>query len=92
MVAVAREVFNIPEGKETRLWNKYTSNTFELLDNYDSTLQVVRCTGTYGTTVLPSFFHSDQCCGSEIIFFGSGSDFSGNFGSGSDFGFDLIYQ
>ena len=34
----------------------------------------------------------NQCCGSEIIFFESGSDFSGNFGSGSDFGSDLIYQ
>ena len=32
--------------------------------------------------------HSKQCCGSEIIFFGSRSDYSGNFGSGSD----LIYQ
>ena len=31
-----------------------------------------------------------QCCGSEIIFFGSGSNFSGN--SGSDCGSDLIYS
>ena len=38
------------------------------------------------------FIGTRQCCGSEIIFFGSGSDFSGNFGSGSDFGSDLIYQ
>jgi hypothetical protein len=40
MVAVAREVFNVPEEVETRLWNKYTRDTFELLDKSESTLQV----------------------------------------------------
>jgi hypothetical protein len=40
MVAVAREVFSVPEEVETRLWNKYTRDTFELLDKSESTLQV----------------------------------------------------
>ncbi len=40
MVAVAREVFAVPEEVETRLWNKYTCDTFELLDKGESTLQV----------------------------------------------------
>ncbi len=39
-MAVAREVFSVPEEVETRLWNKYTRDTFELLDKSESTLQV----------------------------------------------------
>uniref|UniRef100_A0A8C5MHD4 Ubiquitin carboxyl-terminal hydrolase n=1 Tax=Leptobrachium leishanense TaxID=445787 RepID=A0A8C5MHD4_9ANUR len=34
-----RTIFNIPEKKETRLWNKYMSNTFEPLTKPESTIQ-----------------------------------------------------
>lgn len=34
-----RKIFNIPSEKETRLWNKYMSNTFEPLNKPDSTIQ-----------------------------------------------------
>ncbi|XP_061495842.1 ubiquitin carboxyl-terminal hydrolase 15 isoform X2 [Rhineura floridana] len=34
-----RKIFNIPDDKETRLWNKYMSNTFEPLNKPDSTIQ-----------------------------------------------------
>ncbi|KAG8514124.1 Ubiquitin carboxyl-terminal hydrolase 15, partial [Galemys pyrenaicus] len=34
-----RKIFSIPDEKETRLWNKYMSNTFELLNKPDSTIQ-----------------------------------------------------
>ena len=35
-----RTEFNINEGVETRLWNKYTSNTYEQLVRLDNTVQV----------------------------------------------------
>uniref|UniRef100_A0A8C6VUM3 Ubiquitin carboxyl-terminal hydrolase n=1 Tax=Nothobranchius furzeri TaxID=105023 RepID=A0A8C6VUM3_NOTFU len=34
-----RKLFNIPSEKETRLWNKYMSNTYEQLNKPDSTVQ-----------------------------------------------------
>ncbi|XP_049588435.1 ubiquitin carboxyl-terminal hydrolase 4 isoform X2 [Syngnathus scovelli] len=34
-----RTLFNIPREKETRLWNKYMSNTYEQLSKPDSTVQ-----------------------------------------------------
>ncbi|XP_035640682.1 ubiquitin carboxyl-terminal hydrolase 15-like [Oncorhynchus keta] len=34
-----RKLFSIPDEKETRLWNKYMSNTFEPLNKLDSTIQ-----------------------------------------------------
>ncbi|XP_066580376.1 ubiquitin carboxyl-terminal hydrolase 15 isoform X2 [Amia ocellicauda] len=34
-----RKMFSIPDEKETRLWNKYMSNTFEPLNKPDSTIQ-----------------------------------------------------
>uniref|UniRef100_A0A8B9T127 Ubiquitin carboxyl-terminal hydrolase n=1 Tax=Anas platyrhynchos TaxID=8839 RepID=A0A8B9T127_ANAPL len=34
-----RKLFNIPAEKETRLWNRYMSNTFEQLSKPDSTVQ-----------------------------------------------------
>ncbi|XP_032078070.1 ubiquitin carboxyl-terminal hydrolase 15 isoform X4 [Thamnophis elegans] len=34
-----RKTFSIPDEKETRLWNKYMSNTFEPLNKPDSTIQ-----------------------------------------------------
>uniref|UniRef100_A0A3Q3BCG7 Ubiquitin carboxyl-terminal hydrolase n=1 Tax=Kryptolebias marmoratus TaxID=37003 RepID=A0A3Q3BCG7_KRYMA len=34
-----RKLFNIPSDKETRLWNKYMSNTYEQLNKPDSTVQ-----------------------------------------------------
>ncbi|XP_029471621.1 ubiquitin carboxyl-terminal hydrolase 15 isoform X2 [Rhinatrema bivittatum] len=34
-----RKIFIIPDEKETRLWNKYMSNTFEPLNKPDSTIQ-----------------------------------------------------
>ncbi len=50
-MAVAREVFNVPEEVETRLWNKYTRDTFELLDKSESTLQVPVFVATDNYTV-----------------------------------------
>merc|ERR1719300_88994 len=37
--SVMREEFNIPSDTETRLWNKYTSNTYEQLSRLDNTVQ-----------------------------------------------------
>uniref|UniRef100_A0A672LUX9 Ubiquitin carboxyl-terminal hydrolase n=1 Tax=Sinocyclocheilus grahami TaxID=75366 RepID=A0A672LUX9_SINGR len=34
-----RSLFDIPSEKETRLWNKYMSNTYEQLNKLDSTVQ-----------------------------------------------------
>ncbi|XP_078727360.1 ubiquitin carboxyl-terminal hydrolase 15-like isoform X1 [Lampetra fluviatilis] len=34
-----KKLFEIPEDKETRLWNKYTSNTYEPLNKLDSSIQ-----------------------------------------------------
>lgn len=34
-----RTLFDIPSEKETRLWNKYMTNTYEQLNKYDSTVQ-----------------------------------------------------
>lgn len=34
-----RNLFNIPVNKETRLWNKYMTNTFEQLTKPDNTVQ-----------------------------------------------------
>lgn len=34
-----RTLFDIPSEKETRLWNKYMSNTYEQLNKPDSTVQ-----------------------------------------------------
>lgn len=34
-----RTLFNIPSEEETRLWNKYMSNTYEQLNKPDSTVQ-----------------------------------------------------
>ena len=36
---VMRTEFNIAEGSEARLWNKYSSNTFEQLSKLDHTVQ-----------------------------------------------------
>ena len=37
---VMKELFGIPALEETRLWNKYTSNTYEQLARLDNTVQV----------------------------------------------------
>ena len=34
-----KEIFEIVEDKETRIWNKYMSNTYELLARKDQTIQ-----------------------------------------------------
>ena len=34
-----RTLFKIPAEKETRLWNKYMSNTYEQMNKPDSTVQ-----------------------------------------------------
>lgn len=34
-----RKLFSIPDEKETRLWNRYMSNTYEQLSKLDSTVQ-----------------------------------------------------
>ena len=37
---VMKELFGIPALEETRLWQKYTSNTYEQLTRLDNTVQV----------------------------------------------------
>ena len=34
-----KQLFNIPERKQVRLWNKYMSNTYEHLSKLDNTVQ-----------------------------------------------------
>ena len=34
-----RKLFEIPDNVETRLWNRYTANTYEQLANLDATVQ-----------------------------------------------------
>ena len=34
-----RKLFNIPADRETRLWNKYMSNTYDQLSKLDNTVQ-----------------------------------------------------
>ena len=34
-----REIFNVPEDRETRIWNKYMSNTYELLTKKEQSIQ-----------------------------------------------------
>ncbi|KAK3755857.1 hypothetical protein QZH41_014323 [Actinostola sp. cb2023] len=38
---VLKEIFDIPKDAETRIWNKYMRNTFELLGNKEQTVQDV---------------------------------------------------
>jgi len=57
-----RKLFNIPAEKETRLWNRYMSNTYEQLSKLDSTVQDA---GLYqgqvrGITVFLFFFFLDS--------------------------------
>lgn len=35
-----REIFGISDDVEVRLWNKYRTNTYELLNKHEQTLQV----------------------------------------------------
>lgn len=44
-----RQLFDIPDDRETRLWNRYTSYTYEQLSKKDSTIQDV---GLYSGQVL----------------------------------------
>lgn len=46
-----KEMFEIPKETETRLWNKYMRNTFELLSNKEQTVQDV---GLYQGQVIRS--------------------------------------
>uniref|UniRef100_A0A4W6FKA4 Ubiquitin carboxyl-terminal hydrolase n=1 Tax=Lates calcarifer TaxID=8187 RepID=A0A4W6FKA4_LATCA len=56
-----RKLFSIPDEKETRLWNRYMSNTFEPLNKPDSTIQdaglyqgqVGRSSGASNLSALP---------------------------------------
>ncbi len=64
-MAVAREVFSVPEEVETRLWNKYTRDTFELLDKSESTLQVPDLIYLFDTCMVP--FRSYEVFGSAWI-------------------------
>ena len=34
-----RKIFDIPDNVETRLWNRYTANTYEQLAKLDATVQ-----------------------------------------------------
>lgn len=54
-----RKLFSIPDEKETRLWNKYMSNTFEPLNKPDSTIQDA---GLYQGQVRRSRHTPDRGC------------------------------
>lgn len=41
VISEMKKVFNITEDTETRLWNKYMSNSCELLPNMEQTVQEV---------------------------------------------------
>lgn len=41
VISEMKNVFNITEDTETRLWNKYMSNSCELLPNMEQTVQEV---------------------------------------------------
>lgn len=70
-----RKLFNIPAERETRLWNKYMSNTYEPLSKLDNTVQdaglyqgqvlVIELQNEDGTwprqTVQPNFSASYSC-------------------------------
>uniref|UniRef100_A0A665WU63 Ubiquitin carboxyl-terminal hydrolase n=1 Tax=Echeneis naucrates TaxID=173247 RepID=A0A665WU63_ECHNA len=50
-----RKLFSIPDEKETRLWNRYMSNTFEPLNKPDSTIQDAGLyQGQVGAFISPS--------------------------------------
>lgn len=53
-----RKLFSIPDEKETRLWNRYMSNTFEPLNKPDSTIQDA---GLYQGQVGSFYLNSPQC-------------------------------
>uniref|UniRef100_A0A8C6JVI2 Ubiquitin carboxyl-terminal hydrolase n=1 Tax=Melopsittacus undulatus TaxID=13146 RepID=A0A8C6JVI2_MELUD len=53
-----RKLFNIPAEKETRLWNRYMSNTYEQLCKLDSTVQDA---GLYQGQVRGITFDSHHC-------------------------------
>ena len=68
-----RSLFEIPSQKETRLWNKYMSNTYEQLNKPDSTVQDaglfqgqvclqldVHNLNQCNVTILLLFTHSDE--------------------------------
>ncbi|XP_062374035.1 ubiquitin carboxyl-terminal hydrolase 15-like isoform X2 [Sardina pilchardus] len=57
-----RKLFSIPEEKETRLWNKYMSNTFEPLNKPDSTIQDAGLyQGQKRLTKIEGFQREDIC-------------------------------
>lgn len=59
-----RKLFSIPDAKETRLWNRYMSNTFEPLNKPDSTIQDAGLyQGQVGTLLMfiSQHFNSSRC-------------------------------
>uniref|UniRef100_A0A8C7ZI17 Ubiquitin carboxyl-terminal hydrolase n=1 Tax=Oryzias sinensis TaxID=183150 RepID=A0A8C7ZI17_9TELE len=58
-----RELFSIPDEKETRLWNRYMSNTFEPLNKPDSTIQDA---GLYQGQVGPFIPNPDGALGLSV--------------------------
>ena len=60
---VMKEMFGIPALEETRLWNKYTSNTYEQLARLDNTVQV------YSLFILLTIFATQKflCLKSSLI-------------------------
>ncbi|KAM9272303.1 ubiquitin carboxyl-terminal hydrolase 4 isoform 2-T2 [Cariama cristata] len=70
-----RKLFNIPAEKETRLWNRYMSNTYEQLSKLDSTVQDA---GLYqGQVVLIEVKNEDGTWPGQH-FLAKGSGFVGN--------------
>ncbi|XP_039219658.1 ubiquitin carboxyl-terminal hydrolase 15 isoform X7 [Crotalus tigris] len=59
-----RKTFSIPDEKETRLWNKYMSNTFEPLNKPDSTIQDA---GLYQGQWLLQHPDHHHYCGTRVI-------------------------
>ncbi|NWV01188.1 UBP4 hydrolase, partial [Upupa epops] len=72
-----RKLFNIPPEKETRLWNRYMSNTYEQLSTLDSTVQDA---GLYhGQVILIEVKNEDGTWPGQHFLAKSGTATSGKF-------------
>ncbi|XP_048190766.1 ubiquitin carboxyl-terminal hydrolase 4 isoform X2 [Perognathus longimembris pacificus] len=71
-----RKLFNIPAERETRLWNKYMSNTYEQLNKLDNTIQDA---GLYQGQVLVIEPQNEDGTWPRQILQSNGSGFSASY-------------
>uniref|UniRef100_A0A665UWB3 Ubiquitin carboxyl-terminal hydrolase n=1 Tax=Echeneis naucrates TaxID=173247 RepID=A0A665UWB3_ECHNA len=72
-----RTLFNIPSEKETRLWNKYMSNTYEQLNKPDSTVQDA---GLFqGQVLVIERKNEDGTCNSFFFILGGYNSYSSSY-------------